>query len=63
MISLLIYLLVLLIVFGVLCYIIDLIGLPGNITRIAKLILALILLLIVLNMAFNFSSLHTPLFR
>ena len=56
MINLLVYLLMALIVFGVFFYIIDLLPLPPTFNRIAKAILALILLLVLLNFALNFTG-------
>lgn len=50
MISLLIYALILLLVFGVLFYVIDLLPLPGNFGLIAKIIIGLVLLIILINM-------------
>jgi hypothetical protein len=50
MISLLIYALLLLVVFGVIFYVIDLLPLPGNFAMIAKIIVGLVLLLILINM-------------
>jgi hypothetical protein len=50
MITVLIYALLLLLVFGVLVYAVDLVGLPPNLNRLAKLILALILVLLLLNL-------------
>ena len=66
MISLLIYVLVMLLIFGVVFYIVDLIPLPGNFKLIAKLVVGLILVLVLVNMLLGMPGLELmprPLLR
>jgi hypothetical protein len=67
MISLLIYALLLLLVFGVIFYVIDLLPLPGNFGLIAKIIVGLVLLIILINLVLGLPGIGTgvgpPLLR
>jgi hypothetical protein len=61
MIQLLIYVLVILLIFGVIFYVIDLFPGPPNFKLIAKAILALVLLLVLLDLVLGGGFLQRPL--
>lgn len=58
MIAVLIYLLIVLLIFGIIWWVIDLIPLPGNFKMIARAIVAIILLLILIS--YLLPVLHQP---